>query len=118
MLDQVYENLLYEEVRHTLVTQYPSFIEVHVQVPKDNGVPEALHGLLKVRQVFQLQRWQVRSNKQGPSKSGDYLVAYHIWTVVACGLNPLPDRPFPRYQPDADLISLALDGHAVEQVMS
>ena len=52
-MDQVYETLLREEVQHMLVPQDTRFFEVHVQIPRDNGVPEVIYGLLKVRQVFQ-----------------------------------------------------------------
>ena len=54
--DQVYETILREEVRHSLAQQAPRFAEVHVQVPEDNGFPEALQGLLQVRQVLQSQQ--------------------------------------------------------------
>ena len=54
--DQVYENVLRKEVRHSLDTRDPYFVEVHVQDPKDNGAPEALRGLLQARQVLQRQQ--------------------------------------------------------------
>ena len=54
--DHVYETVLREEVRHSLAPQDPRFFEVHVQVPKDNGVLEALNVLLQVRKVLQHRR--------------------------------------------------------------
>ena len=51
--DQVYETVLREEVRHLLDPWDPRFVKVHVQFPDDNGVPEALKGLLQIRQVLQ-----------------------------------------------------------------
>ena len=63
MSDQVYGTVLRKEVRHRLVLRAQRFIEFHVQVPNDNGVPEALQGLLKIRQVFQCLGWQLRSDK-------------------------------------------------------
>ena len=51
--DQVYETVLREEVRHLLAPRDPRFVEVHVQVSKDNGFPESLQGLLQVGQVLQ-----------------------------------------------------------------
>ena len=54
--DQVYDTVLRKEVRHLLAPQDPLFVEVHVQVPKENGVPEALQGLLQVRQAIQCRR--------------------------------------------------------------
>ena len=51
--NQVYETVLHEEVQNLLTPWSPLFIEVHVQVPKDNGVPEALQGLLQVSQMLQ-----------------------------------------------------------------
>ena len=53
VLDQVYETILSEEVRHTLAPQAHRFVEVHIQIPKYNRVPEALQVLLKVRQLLQ-----------------------------------------------------------------
>ena len=53
---QVYTTVLHEKVRHLLDPQAPCFVEIHVQVPKDNGVPEALQGLLQVSQLLQCQR--------------------------------------------------------------
>ena len=47
--DQVYETVLHKEDCHLLVMQAPRFAKVHVQVPEDIGVPEALQGLLQVR---------------------------------------------------------------------
>ena len=96
--DQVYETVLCEEVRHALAMQDPRFIEVHVQTPKVNGAPEALQGLLKVRQVLQRWEWQVRSNERGSCESGDNIAAYHVRTMVAHGLNTPPDRNIPRHQ--------------------
>ena len=40
--DQVYEAVLCEEVRHALDLRAPCFVEVHIKIPKDNGVPEVL----------------------------------------------------------------------------
>ena len=54
--DQVYETVLRKEVLHLLARQAPRFIEVHVQVPEENGVPDALQGLLQVRQAIQCRR--------------------------------------------------------------
>ena len=54
--DQVYDTILQKEVRHLLDSQDPRSVEVHIQAPKDNGVPEALQGILQVRQVLQRQR--------------------------------------------------------------
>ena len=51
--DQVYENVLCEEFCHSLALRAPFFVKVHIQVPENNGVPEALQGLLQVRQVLQ-----------------------------------------------------------------
>ena len=99
--DQVYETVLYEEVQHALDPQDPHFVKVHVQVPKDNGVHESLQGFLKVRQVFQCQRWQVYSNQRSLSESVDYLAADHIRPVVMHGLNPPHKRPLPCHQPVA-----------------
>ena len=100
-MDQVYETLLRKEARNTLVPQDTRFFEVHVQIPRENGVPEGMYGLLKVRQVFQHLGWQVLSNKRGPSESNDYLAAYHVRPVVARGLNPPPRGPLPHHHPDA-----------------
>ena len=83
VLDQVYENVLREEVQHALAPRDPFYAEVHVQVPKENGVPEELQGLLKVSQLFQRQRLQVRSDERDLSDSGDYLASYQVWPVVA-----------------------------------
>ena len=58
---QAYETVLREKVRHALALQAPRFVEDHIQMPKDNGFPESLQILLKVRQVFQFLGWQVRS---------------------------------------------------------
>ena len=54
--DQVYDTILREEVCHPLAPQDPCFVEFHVQVPEDNGVPEALQGLLQARKVLQRRR--------------------------------------------------------------
>ena len=54
--DQFYETVLREEVRHLLDPWDPRFVKVHVQVPDENGVPEALKGLLQIRQVIQRRR--------------------------------------------------------------
>ena len=40
--DQVYETVLHDKVRQSLVLQAPCLVEVHIQPPKENGVPEAL----------------------------------------------------------------------------
>ena len=48
---------------------------------------------------------QVCSNKQVPSDSSNNLAAYHIWPVLAHGLNPPPNGPLPCHRPDADLRS-------------
>ena len=101
MLDQVYYTLLREEVRHTLAPQDPCFVEVHVQVPRDNGVPEVLQGFLKVRQMFQHRGWQVFYDDQGSSESDYYLAAYHVRPVVARGLNPPPRGFVPHHYPNA-----------------
>ena len=53
LVDQVYETALRKEVRHLLAPRDPFFVGVHVQVPEENGVPEALQVLLKVGQVLQ-----------------------------------------------------------------
>ena len=53
---QVYETVLREEICHALDPRDTRFFKVHVQVPKYNGVPEALQGLLQVRQVLQRRR--------------------------------------------------------------
>ena len=53
VVDQVYDTVLRKEVRQLLSPQDPHFVKVHVQVPEDNGVPEALQGLLQFRQVIQ-----------------------------------------------------------------
>ena len=50
--DLVYDTVLQDEVRPLLALWDPCLVEVHVQVPKDNGVPEALQYLLQVRQVI------------------------------------------------------------------
>ena len=102
---QVYETVLCKEVQHALAPRYPCFSKFQVQIPKDTVVPEALQVLLKVRQVFQHWGWQVRPNKQGPSEYGDYLVSYHIWHVVARGLNLPPVGALPHHHPNAALIS-------------
>ena len=49
---QVYEILLREEVRHLLSPQDPRLVEVHVQVPHDDGFLETFQGVLQVRQVL------------------------------------------------------------------
>ena len=103
MADQVYETVLRKEVRHSLAPRYPRFVEVHAQFPGDNGVPEALKGLLQVRQVLQHRRRYVRANKWGPGESVDNLAAYHVLPVVAHGLNPPPDGPLPCHHPNAAL---------------
>ena len=82
MLDQVYNTVLPEEVGHALDQRSPCFIKVHVQILNNNGLPEALQGLRKVRQVIQRQEWQVCSDKKGPSESGGDLAAYHVRPVV------------------------------------
>ena len=101
MLDQVYYTLLREEFQHSLAPQDPRFVEVHVQVPRENGVPDGLQGFLKIRQVFQRRVWQVFYGDQGSSESDYYLAAYHVWSVVARGLNPPPVGPVPHHYPDA-----------------
>ena len=58
---QAYETVLREKVRQALALQALRFVKVHVQITKDNGFPESLQILLKVRQVFQFLGWQVRS---------------------------------------------------------
>ena len=54
--NQVYKTVLREKVRHSLAPRAPRFSEVHVQVSKENGVPESLQGLLQVGQVLQRKR--------------------------------------------------------------
>ena len=39
----------------------------------------------------------------GPYESGDKLTAYHVWTVVACGIYPSPEGPLPHYKYNATL---------------
>ena len=51
--DRVYETVLHKEVRHSLDMWNPFFFKVHIQFPEDYGFPEALQGLLQVRQVIQ-----------------------------------------------------------------
>ena len=53
MADQVYETVLRKEVCQSLAPQASRFIKVHVQVPEDNVLPEALQGFLQVIQVIQ-----------------------------------------------------------------
>ena len=105
VLDQVYETVRRDEVLHALAPQAPCFVEVNIQILKDDGFHEALQGLLKVSQVFQCLGCQVRSDNQGPSESGDYLAAYHVRPVVARGLNPPHNGPLPRHHPNAALSS-------------
>ena len=38
--DYVYETLICEEFRHLMAPKAPRFVDIHVQVSKDNGVPE------------------------------------------------------------------------------
>ena len=47
--DQVYETVLRKEIRHLLSPRAPCLVEVHVQVPKDDGFLEKFQGLLQVR---------------------------------------------------------------------
>ena len=54
--DHVYDTVLCKEVRHSLDPRAPCFVEVHVQVLENYGVPEELQVLLQVRQVLQSQR--------------------------------------------------------------
>ena len=54
--NQVYETALHEELLHSLAPQAPLFFEFHIQVPEDNGVPEALQVLFQVEQVLQRLR--------------------------------------------------------------
>ena len=102
---QVYYTVLCEEVCHSLDPWAPRFVEVHVQVSKYNGVLESLQGLLQVGQVLQSLRGWVYANDWVPGESGNNLAAYHICPVVACGLNPTPNRPLPCHYYDASLIS-------------
>ena len=55
-LDQVYETVIGKEVRHLLAPRDPCFVEVHVQVREDNGVPEALQRPFQVWKVLQHQQ--------------------------------------------------------------
>ena len=52
MVDQVYETVLHEEVHQLLYLWDIRLVEVHIQVPKDDGVLEKFQGLLQVRQVL------------------------------------------------------------------
>ena len=88
-----------------MATQAPLFVDFHVKTPKDNGVPEALQGLLKVRQVFQCRGWQVRSDKWGLSEPGDDLTAYHVWLVLEHGINNPTNGPLPLHQANVARIS-------------
>ena len=90
MLEQVYETVLHEEFLHSLAAQAPFLFNIHVQVPKDNGVPEVLYGLLKVSQVFQYLGCQVRSNRWGTSESNEYLAAYHVFLWLRVDSMPHP----------------------------
>ena len=65
---QVYETVPWEKVCYLLDLWDPHFFEVHVQVPEENGVPEALQGLLQVRQV--LRRPLLRINARMVIKIG------------------------------------------------
>ena len=51
--DQVYETVLRKDVCHLLAPWAPCSVDVHVQVPEENGFPEALQGILQVRQMLQ-----------------------------------------------------------------
>ena len=75
LADQVYDTVLYEEVCHSLAPRAPRFVEVHVQFPEENGSPEALQGLIQVRQVIQRLQGYVCANEWGPGESGDNLAA-------------------------------------------
>ena len=102
---QVYETVIREEVQHALSPRASHLFDIHVQVPKYNGALEALQGLLKVRPVFQHQRWQVRSGKRGGlSESGEYIAYYHVRPTVTGGINTPPERILPRHHPDTALI--------------
>ena len=50
--DQVYETVIYKEVRHFMAPQDPCLAQVHVQALKDNGVLEPFQSLLQVWQVL------------------------------------------------------------------
>ena len=45
--DRVYETVLHDKVPQSLVLQAPRLVEVHIQAPKYNGVPEALQQQLR-----------------------------------------------------------------------
>ena len=42
LVDQIYETVLLKEVRQSLAPWAPCFVEVHVQLSEENGVPESL----------------------------------------------------------------------------
>ena len=50
--DKVYETVLHEEVRHLLAPWDPCLVEVHIQVPRDDGLLEMFQGLLQVRRLL------------------------------------------------------------------
>ena len=54
--EQFYETVLSKEVRHSFALRDPYFFEVQFQSHKENGVPEALYGLLQVSQMIQRRR--------------------------------------------------------------
>ena len=66
VVDQVYETVLRKEVRHLLAPRDPRVVKVDVQVPDDNGVPEALRGLLWFGLVLQRRQREVRANEWVP----------------------------------------------------
>ena len=103
VVDQVYEIVLYEEVRHSLDLRDPLLVKVQFQFPKYNGVLEKFQGLLQARQVIERLQGQVCADEGGPDESGDELAAYHVRLVVACGLHPPPNRPLPCYDSNSAL---------------
>ena len=103
--DQVYEIVLYEEVRHSLDLRDPLLVKVHFQFPKDDGFHEKFQGLLQARQVIERLQGQVCADEGGPDESGDELTAYHVRLVVVCGIHPPPNRTIPRYDSNSVLKS-------------
>ena len=51
--NHIYDIVVSEEFCYSLAPQAPRFVDVHVQVPKDNGVSDALQGLPQVSHVLQ-----------------------------------------------------------------
>ena len=112
MMHQVDDAKLRQQVDNKLADWFLGLIQVHIEISQQDGVfnPEALQGLLKIREVGQRGQWDVCSNYQGPGRASANLTDYHVRPMKAHQLKDPSCQPVPQNQAHASLRSAGAIG--------